>query len=56
MTGGCDRVNRRMTAATRSLFSYLPVDTSRPVDQVTELGSLVFGLKEKEQFSGKREK
>lgn len=28
---------------------YLPVDTSRPVNQVAEFSPLVFGLKEKEQ-------
>lgn len=36
-----------------NLFPYLPVDTSRPVNQVAEFSSLVFGLKEKGQFSAR---
>lgn len=38
----------------RIFIPYLPVDTSRPVNQVAEFSSLVFGLKEKGQFSACR--
>lgn len=37
--------------AATTLFLYLPVDASWPVNQVAEFSTLVFGLKEKEQFS-----
>lgn len=49
MVGLTDRAAERLPQP--FFYYYLPVDASRPVNQVAEFSTLMFGLKEKEQFS-----